>query len=114
MNIKQKELVEKFRQDLESINKQRRVWLLLSSAVFVSIIVVIFSWNYVSDSHLWWAVGSIGLIIAVNWWYWTMTLVRRLLCHQYNMVNVLEEISTDVKKIRLEFVPYTNEVDKEI
>lgn len=113
MNIKQKELVIKFRQDIEKINRQRTIWLVLSSLVFVSIVLIIFSWNFIQDSHVWWAVGSIGLIIAMNWWYWTMTLIRRLLCHQSHMVDVLEEISKEVSNIRSDLVvTTTKKVDK--
>jgi len=89
--------------DIEEINQQRRYWLLASSIVFVSIIVLIFSWDWITSTRqqsLWWIFISLLLIVSVNWWYWTMnslaTIINRTRDEFIILSDVVDEIS-DVK-----------------
>lgn len=91
--------------DIEEINQQRRYWLLASSIVFVSIIVLIFSWDWITSTRqqsLWWIFISLLLIVSVNWWYWTMnslaTIINRTRDEFIILSDVVDEIS-DVKII---------------
>ena len=103
MTEQQNRLLNLFRRDLTKINDQRSLWLMLSSLVFVSVIAIIVSWNYLvllDSSLIWWSVISIGLTVTVNWWYWSMHLIRKLLHHQITVVDILVEITNEVKGIR--------------
>ena len=98
-----KELIAEFQLGIIKLNDQRRKWLTFSSAIFVGIILVITFTDSINNLHsrsIWWAIGSIGLIISVNWWYWTLTLIRKVLQHQIDVIQILSEITSDVKVIR--------------
>lgn len=91
--------------DIDEINKQRRYWLLSSSIVFVCIVILIFSWDWITNTRqqsLWWIFISILLIISVNWWYWTMqslaTIIHRIKDEYIILSDVVDELA-EVKVI---------------
>ena len=61
---------------LQNFDRERKSWLVLSAFVSIGAIGVIFGWNAVQTNHLIWVVSSLGLVIAVIWWYWTTRLIR--------------------------------------
>ena len=99
IKIKTKELLAKHADDIERINHQRRLWLYASSVVMVGIVGLIFSWDWVSELHsksVWWVIVSVMLIISINWWYWTMSVIRRMLDHQKVEYDLLSCILNDI------------------
>jgi len=96
MNTKLKEHVE----DLHKIDNQRKGWLALSAFVVAAITGIIFGWNWVHSNHLIWLVVSIGLILAVIWWYWTMRLIRHLIQHKVTESEILTEVVEDIRYIK--------------
>ena len=99
MNIKTKELLAQHANDIERINRQRKGWLYASSVVMLGIVGLIFSWDWVSEIHsksVWWVIISVMLIISINWWYWTMTVIRRMLDHQKVEYDLLSCILNDL------------------
>lgn len=96
-------LIESFQSNIIKLNDQRKRWLTFSSIIFVGIILLIAFTDNINNLHshsVWWTIGSIGLIISVNWWYWTLTLIRQVLQHQVSVIEILTEITSDVKVIR--------------
>jgi hypothetical protein len=56
-----------------------------------------------ADSHILWAfISSAAIIVSVAWWYWTMSLIRSLLSIQIDVVDILKELTTDIKDIKVE------------
>ena len=105
MTKNKEELLLTFAKDIVRLNRQRKYWLIFSSVIFIGVIlVIVFSTNInnLKSEAIWWGIGAVGLVVSVNWWYWTLTLVRRVLEHQIKMVLLLEEITTDVTGIRLD------------
>lgn len=105
MTEDKKSLLLKFKYDLEKFNHTRKVWLYLSSIVFIGIVSIIIAWPFLKafDSlSLWWAIGSTGLTITAVWWYWTMRLIRKILHHQSQMIEILAEITYDIQEIKIE------------
>jgi hypothetical protein len=102
--IKEKQqLIEKFKSDINRLNNQRILWLTFSSLIFLGVIILIFFSNKINDlqsQSVWWLIGSIGLLVSVNWWYWTLMLVRNVLQHQIDTITILSEITKDVKEIK--------------
>lgn len=99
------QLIEKFSLDISRLNNQRIRWLMFSSVIFVIVILIIFFSDKINNlnSHtIWWVIGSLGLLLSINWWYWTLTLIRRVLQHQIDTVIILSEITTDVKEIKID------------
>lgn len=99
MNPITEKLLKKHAEDLDRINNQRRLWLYASSIVLIGIIFIIFGWNWIDNYHsmgIWWIVISSILVISVNWWYWTMRVIRILLQHQQVEYDLLKCILNDV------------------
>lgn len=97
------EKIEKHRTALEKINDQRRWWLYASSLVFVSLIFLIFGWDWIEGLHqpkIWWVMASILIIISINWWYWTMRIVRKFTEQQRLSIDIISELITDIKEIK--------------
>ena len=95
--------IKKTDKELEKINNQRKKWLMASSVVFVGIISLIFTWewiNHLDSTIVWWMITSIMLIISINWWYWTMKVVRQLIYHQKLEFNILSDIIIEIKSIK--------------
>jgi hypothetical protein len=96
-------LLEKFKSDITRLNKQRIRWLAFSSVIFVVVILIIFFSEKINNLHshtVWWVIGSMGLLLSINWWYWTLTLIRSVLQHQIDTVIILSKITSDVKEIK--------------
>lgn len=87
---------------LKKFDQERKSWLALSAFVAVGILGIIFGWNVVQTNHLIWLVSSLGLIIAVIWWYWTMRLIRHLIEHKIFETVILEDIVDDIRHIKEE------------
>jgi hypothetical protein len=85
---------------LKKFDQERKSWLVLSAFVAVGILGIIFGWNAVQTNHLIWVVSSLGLIIAVIWWYWTMRLIRHLIEHKIFEAVILQDIVEDIRHIK--------------
>jgi uncharacterized membrane protein len=90
--------------DLEEIYKQRRLWLYASSVVVVAVIGIIVSWFYLSSFNnnlIWWGIISISLIVSINWWYWTISSIGKLVRAIHTEYAILNEISLDLANVRI-------------
>lgn len=91
--------------DLKKIDTQRKQWLILSAFVAVMISVIIFNWDFSTNRNVSLVLGSMGLLVSAVWWYWTMRVVRHLICFRaeetellWSIVEEIREIKKDVKK----------------
>lgn len=103
MTEHKRQIISKFKSDITRLNDQRQRWLMFSSVIFVGVILIIFfsdTINNLQSQTVWWMIGSVGLLVSINWWYWTLTLIRRVLQHQIDTVVILNEITNDVKDIK--------------
>ncbi len=90
--------------ELQKIYDQRRVWLFVSSVVYISIIIGIAGWEYIdlhSNKKIFWVVVSLGLLISINWWYWTMHSIGKILRNMHNEYQILLEITDDIEKVKV-------------
>jgi len=97
------ELLEKHRVDIELISRQRRKWLFASSVVIVAIVGVIAGWDVVDGLHsapVWWVVVSAMMLVSANWWYWTMSVMRKFIDHQQIEFALIHELVVDIREIR--------------
>ena len=96
-------LIIQHQKDIEKLSNQRRWWLYASSIVFSGIILLIFGWEWISNLHsrgVWWVIISFMLIISINWWYWTMRVIRILIQYQEVEYAILKIILEDVDHFR--------------
>ena len=114
---KTKDLIEENDRDLDNINQQRRTWMYASSAVVVGIVLLIFGWEWLENFHsksIWWVVVSGMLILSVNWWYWTMRVMLRLIRHQKMEFHIINELVHDIKELKIEIRQLgTRKLDKD-
>ena len=97
------QFIESFRKDIKKFNQQRIRWLILSSVVVLGSIVTILTWREIIDLHskiLWWTLGITGITLSLIWWYWTTMLVKVIIDHQFSMIQVLDEITIDIKVVK--------------
>lgn len=98
-----KKILKDFNENIKRLKCQKRIWLMFSSLLFLSILLLTLFAEYISkiqSQTFWWSVGIFGLIILFNWWYWTITLVRRVLQYQEYVVIILNEITEDVRDLK--------------
>ena len=98
-------MIDKHERELESINAQRRIWLYASSVVFTVVVVIIFVLNIFPSATLWWVVFSIGLIITINWWFWTMRVVNTMITHKRLESIILKSIIDDLITVKSQIIP---------
>lgn len=109
-NDERKITISYIQAELEKLNKQRQSWLKLSSVVVIVSMCLIFGWNAIENLHsalVWWFIGSSMIILSINWWYWTMSFVRRGLFHQLAMFEILSDIVDEVKMVKEDVIAIT-------
>lgn len=97
------ELVDIHQKDLNRLNNQRRLWLYASSIVFSGIIFLIFGWDWLSDLQsrtIWWVIIGLMLIISINWWYWTMKVIRIIIHYQEIEYALIKEIYKEINLVK--------------
>ena len=107
-------LFRKNEKEIVEIANQRKWWLYASSIVFSSTILLIFGWDFITglnQKSIWWVVVSLMLIICMNWWYWTMKIVHKLLQHQHNEYELIRELLLDIKEARELIIEIKNNSD---
>ena len=89
-------------EELKEINRQRIAWLKISGFVALAILIIIIDWTYVKHTPWGWGVISLGLILSIVWWYWTMMVIRKLIDQKSLETASLIEIINDIKEIKKE------------
>ena len=84
---------------LKAFNNQRKVWLLLSLFVMITIITVTVDINHIRPNLLW-TIVSIGVCMTAVWWYWTMRIIRQLIEHQQEESDILVDVVTTIREIK--------------
>ena len=85
---------------LHAFDNERRAWLVLSAFVVISVLIIILGWDAVTHSKIIYLVGTIGLILSVTWWYWTMRLIRYLVHYKTTEAVILQELVEEIHYIK--------------
>ncbi len=88
---------------IDSFQRQKRRWMVLS--IFIVFLILFFAveWRYILESTKWpvWIILSIFMsIISATWWYWTMSLVQKLLDGRKEEYKILREMLDDILEIK--------------
>lgn len=94
------ELIKANIETLKTFDKQRKNWLKLSGVVFAAVLLIIIDWNHIRSSYWGWIAVSLGLIISVLWWYWTMGIIRKILISKQIESEILMDLVKDIKSIK--------------
>jgi len=101
-------------QHLKLFDNQRRAWLFLSALVVAAVFKIIFSWNSLNENHFMWIAVSLGLMVSITWWYWTMKLIRDLIQQRREEGEILVDIVHHIRDVQNEVRKLsTNTVDKD-
>lgn len=92
--------INEIQKELNQFKKQRNFWIKLSLGVVITVTTIILEWNEIKSYHLEWVVASTGLIMSMTWWYWTMRLIRQLIDHRNQEVELISELISDIKSIK--------------
>jgi hypothetical protein len=95
-----KSILENHLEEIKKINAQRKAWLVLSVLGYISAGAVIFDATRLDELHILWAVISLGIMLSVVWWYWTMSIINKVLTHRTNEIAVLIDLYDEVKSIK--------------
>ena len=97
--------IELFKKDIKKKNRQRSFWLIFSIFTIIVILTTTFFWDFLLRLHssiIWWTIGISGIALAVIWWWWTMSLINNIIWHQYQMIEILKEITNDINYVKQE------------
>jgi hypothetical protein len=89
---------------LKEFDKQRKKWLALSTFVVIAVLGTVFDWNQIQYYKLEWTLASLGIALAVFWWYWTMRVIRYLIDYKIKEHELLNEVVSDIRSIKQEIV----------
>lgn len=87
--------------NLKAFDNQRKGWLLLSAFVIVSILGILFL-PQIHPSYAIWILSSLGILLGVVWWYWTMRLIRFIIQYRIEESEILRDLVVDIKSIKTE------------
>lgn len=90
--------------DLNNLNKERIFWLRISAFVSIVVLITIFNWTFLIQSNLIWVVASVGLITTVIWWYWTMSIIRKLIGFKTIETELINELISTVREIKTDIL----------
>lgn len=85
---------------LQSLNRERIFWLRISAFVVFSFFLVVFNWTKILESDLLWIIVGSGVFICILWWYWTMSIIRKLISFKTLETEIMSELITDIKAVR--------------
>ena len=95
-----KNILNQHQEEIKKINTQRKLWLVLSAVSFIVTGAIIFDANRLEELHLLWVISSLGIVLAVVWWYWTMNIINRVLTHRHDEIAVLIDLCNEVNFIK--------------
>jgi amino acid permease len=92
--------IEKYKKRLTEFEKQRKVWIQMSSFVCLGLLILYLDWDYIV-AHGWQKHFAIlGLMISAAWWYWTMCMIRVLVRYKLIELKILAEIMEEIGNVK--------------
>jgi hypothetical protein len=85
---------------LHNLNKERLFWLKISIFIVLISLLSIFNWEYLVETNIVYILVSLGIIISIIWWYWTMMIIRKLITFKIVETELLNDIVNDVRYVR--------------
>lgn len=103
MNSKTTKLLIQHEKDLEILNTRRFMWTWSSLLTIICTIVLTFAWEWldsIKTASIWWFISSIMIIVAINWWYWTIRIIRIVINHQRIEYELIKSILHDIRSLK--------------
>lgn len=103
------ELIKTNIETFKTFDKQQKSWLKLSVLFFVAILLIIIDWNHIRSSYWGWLTISLGVIVSIVWWYWAMTIIKKILISKQIESEILMELVQDIKSIKQDVKKINND-----
>jgi len=97
-------LLKKHIVNLKAFEDRRKGWMVLSLFVTITVSYLIFDWKDIHQDNLVWVITSLGFLVAMIWWYWTMRLIRFIIQFRMEESEILHDIVLDIKDIKKEVI----------
>jgi hypothetical protein len=88
---------------LNTFQTQKRRWMVLSLTVIALIAFIVIEWRDLNDANnmpIWIGILIFMIILSATWWYWTMSLVQKLLDSRRHEYTILKEMYEDIVEIK--------------
>ena len=97
-------LLTAYKYELKKLSQIRKIWIILSSLMFISIGVAAGEWSFIQQltNNLQWIIIVGSGIACISWWYWTIYIIRRVIAYQYSIIDILTDITNDIQTVRTE------------
>ena len=96
-------MIQEYEAYVNLMNKQYKYWMIASAIIYSCVITFIVLFDFVirlDSKIIWWSIISILLMVSMNWWYWTMSLVKQLMEHHTNSIKVIISLISDINTVR--------------
>lgn len=106
---------ENHARNLDNVGHQRRIWLWSSTVVVICTFTLILLWEWLDSiltKNIWWIVVSASFIISMNWWYWTMKVIKIMIQTQTMEYQLIQSILTDIAEIKRDIQALRKEQEK--
>ncbi len=86
--------------NLNRLNNERIFWLKFSSLISLLAILILLTWDYLIISNAIWFVAGFAIIVTIIWWYWTMTIIRKIIGFKTIETELLGELIKDIRDLK--------------
>ena len=96
-------MIQEYEAYVNLMKKQYKYWMIASAIIYSCVITFIVLFDFVirlDSKIIWWSIISILLMVSMNWWYWTMSLVKQLMEHHTNSIKVIKSLISDINAVR--------------
>ena len=90
---------------LKNFRSQHLLWMKFSFLFVLLSIGVLIEWDIIiniKDRVAKTGIIAVFVVTSIFWWYWTMSLVKQLLCFKEKEVIILNDIVQDISEIKKE------------
>jgi len=82
---------------------QKKSWIRFSIFFVILILLAILEWEQIMNlkyQPVQFFIFGFFIIVSVIWWYWTMSMIKKLLTMRQLEVKILEDLVKDIKQVK--------------
>lgn len=92
---------------IELYERQRKIWMVFSIFFVAFLLSIAFEWRLLLSTNRYEILALVlGILVTtgVIWWYWTMAIVKNLLTERKAELELLLDITNDIKTIKTDIL----------
>ena len=82
---------------------QKKLWMGFSFIFVILILLAILEWEQIMNlkyQPVQFFIFGFFIIVSVIWWYWTMSMIKKLLTMRQLEVKILEDLVKDINQVK--------------